>query len=351
MFKIEVKSNYKNYPVFIGDGSLEHLKNYIKNADKVLVVTDENVYRLYAKTIIKQLKNVQANIKIMKPGEKSKSISSLTSILDMLQKNNYTKDSLIVAFGGGVVGDIAGFAASIYMRGIDIVQVPTTLLSCVDSSVGGKTGIDFKGIKNLVGSFYNPSAVLIEPAFLNTLPEEEFISGLGEVIKYKFLIGGDFYKSENLNAAWQKETASVIKECISFKSSVTSLDERDNGLRKILNLGHTFGHAYESASNYKLKHGVAVALGLISSLYLSYEYNLISKEQLNDFVMLPYSILGGKLTGKINFDKTMEALKLDKKAIKGKTTFILVKDPGNIITDFVADEKRIIKSIKSTFSL
>lgn len=353
MFRIEVTSGYKNYSIIIGRNSLKELNKFLQEADKILVITDENVYGFHGNKLISLLKKYEHYFIIQKPGEKSKSLTSVTHILNILKKENFTKSSLIISFGGGVVGDIAGFAASIYMRGINLVQIPTTLLSCVDSSVGGKTGIDFKGIKNLVGSFYNPSVVIIEPEFLKTLPAEEFNCGLGEVIKYKFLIGGDFYNDKlNFNnlETFNNQILSVIKECLLFKSSVVSLDERDNGIRKILNLGHTFAHAYESSSGYKIKHGQAVALGLVSSFHLSYLYNFISKEQLMNYLKLPDSILPVKRSNLININKAVDALLLDKKVKKGKVTFILIKSPGEILTDFEAVEAKIYAAIKSTFS-
>lgn len=364
MFKIDVKSTVRSYPVYIGKGVLDFLSSFLGDADKVLIVSDRNVERFYGDRFPKPSKGMHVSSFIMKPGESSKSLKTLTAILEKLRAENFTRDSVIVAFGGGVVGDIAGFAASIYMRGIKVIQVPTTLLSSVDSSVGGKTGIDFKGIKNLVGSFYNPSVVLIDPCFLVTLPKEEFISGMGEVVKYKFLIGEDFYNrdfsfihqlkfgsGERFPFEIEKELASIIRECILFKSSVTEVDERDNGLRKILNLGHTFGHAYESASSYKIKHGIAVALGLISSFYLSHLNGFMDSEKLNTYEDKVREILTKDYSGYINIEDTVAALKLDKKSLRGKTSFVLLKEPGNIMTDFISQDKKVIKSIKSTFSI
>ena len=248
-----------------------------------------------------------------------------------------TRKDAIVAIGGGVVGDLAGFVASTYMRGIDFIQVPTTLLACVDSSVGGKTAIDTKFGKNLVGSFYQPKAVFINPIFLKTLNERQFKSGLGEVVKYSFIensckceeeLNLTNFLSDNVEKIIEKDNkilAKLIEYCIKLKISVVEKDEQESGLRKILNFGHTYGHAIEQASNFKYTHGEAVVEGINFAFNIAMKKNLIDKN---------YMFFAVDVMKKFNFvkipsfkiEKMVKIMQMDKKATSKNIIFILPTD-------------------------
>jgi 3-dehydroquinate synthase len=293
------------------------------------------------------------NFYIMPSGEKYKSIERYNSILAFLADNNYGRDSLVVAIGGGVTGDIASFVASTYLRGIQLVQIPTTLLAAVDSSVGGKTGINFFNRKNIVGTFYQPDFVLTDTVFLDTLPENEVISGTGEIIKYAFLSDRDFYNDVNdsfdsIISLNNKILNKIIPVCIKMKAEIVSEDEQESGLRKILNLGHTFAHAYESYFDFGIKHGNAVAAGIVSSLFLSFKKGIINKTSLNYFLNLP-SKINYTHPNHLNEAEIINRMLSDKKNREGRIKFILIKDIGEILIEVNANRDEIIYAIQKTF--
>lgn len=255
------------YEVLIGGGLLseagEHLRAVTK-ADTVAVVSDSNVWPLYGHTLSKSLE--LAGFKkvisyVMTAGEESKNAQTYLSVLDFLAMHNLDRSSCIAALGGGVVGDLAGFAAATYLRGVDYVQIPTSLLAMVDSSVGGKTAIDLKAGKNLAGAFYQPKLVLCDADVLSSLPETVFRDGCAEVIKYGVLYDADLLtvlESTGINF----DPEAVIARCVELKRDVVTADEFDRGQRMLLNLGHTVGHGIEAASNYTVSHGQAVSIGM-----------------------------------------------------------------------------------------
>ncbi len=277
--RIIVNSKNWSYPVIIGSGTFSLLKKEIDKRNfhrNIFMVIDENVKKhLYQKILDNFSKGfAKIVVYILKPGESSKSYAELNRIYKSLIDNEFGRDTLILAIGGGVTGDLAGYAASTYMRGVQLVHVPTTLLADVDSSIGGKTGINFNKKKNMIGTFYQPQLVLIDTNFLRTLPDEEIISGLGEVLKYAFITSKDFYSFifDNYDKMFIKNKQvleRVIYESVLYKSSIVTRDERESGIRKVLNFGHTFAHAYESESDFTIKHGEAVVAGIISALFLS----------------------------------------------------------------------------------
>ena len=259
-----------------GQGAFTAFLPEIKDK-KIIVITDTNVARIYGGLIEKSF--VGAPVYIIKAGEKSKNYNQLKIILKTMLDCGLTRSSTVVALGGGVVGDIAGLAASLYMRGIEIVQIPTTLLSQVDSSVGGKTAVDFCGVKNAVGTFYQPKRVVVDPMFLTTLPAREIRCGLGEIVKYAALDAGIYRMlTEQKNLFDLNFLESVVAPCISYKAKVVQEDERETtGTRKALNLGHTTGHAFELY--YKRKsHGEFVLIGMYYELYIARKANIIDEE-------------------------------------------------------------------------
>ncbi len=349
--KVELKNN--PYKILIGSSILPDIKNLIdKNYENILVVIDKNVFNHFEKTIKNSLLKISNQIQfyILKPGEKSKSFSELKKIHSFLLEKNFGRDSLIIAIGGGVTGDLVGFAASTFLRGVDLVHIPTTLLAAVDSSIGGKTGINFNNKKNMIGAFYQPEKVIIDMEFLYTLPKNEINSGVGEIIKYAFLADDDFYNftKNNLHKIFKKDSdvlQKIIYKSAGIKASVVSQDEKESGLRKILNLGHTFAHAFESDLNFKIKHGEAVIAGIISSLYLSEKINIIDKNKLAKFLELPSQIKLSKKLNSMNMENLFEIMKMDKKNRKGKIKFVLVSDIGEILIDMQADKKNIFYAI------
>lgn len=325
----------KKYPIFIEFDEIKSLEEKVfkyTNANKILIVMSEKVNKLYGKTL-----NFKNSIKfVLKDGEEQKNFKNYKKILDIALSNKLERKDAIIAIGGGVVGDIAGFAAATYLRGIDFIQIPTTLLACVDSSVGGKVGINTKFGKNLVGAFYQPKAVFCNLNFLKTLDERQFKTGLAEVVKYAFICKNCGDESENdffefLKANSDKilsrddETISkIIETSLKLKASVVKQDEKEQGLRKILNFGHTYAHAIEKITNYKkYTHGEAVAIGMIFAINLAFKKGLITQEYKNEGLALinKYELI--KNMPNFNQQKIIELMKSDKKVENGKIKFIL----------------------------
>ena len=265
MRNIKVNAS-KHYTVTVGSGiweQLGHTVRLVTKAEKVCIVSDSNVWPLYGETVIRSLCSADLSICyfVFPAGESSKNSAVYLQLLNFLAEHGLTRTDCIIALGGGVVGDLAGFAAATYLRGIPYIQVPTTLLAMVDSSVGGKTAIDLPAGKNLCGAFWQPAAVLCDTNTLTTLPDEIFRDGCAEVIKYGILYDPALFAHlEETGLAFDREA--VIAHCIELKRDVVFLDEFDTGLRMKLNLGHTIGHAIESCSNYQHSHGQAVSMGI-----------------------------------------------------------------------------------------
>lgn len=258
MRKVMVHCN-RSYPVYIGTHMYAQLGQHMaKRNGRALVVTDETVNTLYCWQVCEGLKEIgyEVSTHVIAPGENSKSFTTYEGIIRKLVDNHFTKRDVVIALGGGVVGDIAGFAASTYLRGIRLIQMPTTLLAMVDSSVGGKTAINIQEGKNQIGTFYQPEAVYCNMSTLESLPKQEEINGLGEILKYGVL------EEPKLLMDMETVDENLVAKCVEIKNSFVSKDEFDQGIRQYLNLGHTIGHAIECCSNYTIQHGLAVATGL-----------------------------------------------------------------------------------------
>lgn len=343
---VEVSKD-KKYPVFIDFEPIESLEEKIcthLSANKILIVISEKVNRLYGKKL--QLKN---SIKfVLKDGEEQKNFKNYKKILDFALKNKLERKDAIVAIGGGVVGDIAGFVAATYLRGIDFIQVPTTLLACVDSSVGGKVAINTDYGKNLVGAFYQPKAVFCNLNFLKTLDERQFKTGLAEVVKYAFIANdnGEFFKylvenAQSILAHQDESLAQIVKTSLEMKADVVAKDEKEQNLRRILNFGHTYGHAIEKITNYKkYTHGEAVAIGMVFAINLAFKKGLISQEYKNEGLLLieKYSLI--KKYPKFNTEKMIELMMSDKKVQDGKINFVLPTQKAQVEC-FSLDSKEI----------
>ncbi|HZW40441.1 MAG: 3-dehydroquinate synthase [Syntrophothermus sp.] len=352
MKKVKVSLYKHSYPVFIGESSFLSLDTKLDKLSKNLfLVVDKNVEKFHGKTLNKVFSEFDKVEKhIIKHGEKSKSQNELNKIYSDLLENNFSRDTTLISIGGGVTGDVAGMAASTFMRGINLVHIPTTLLSSVDSSIGGKTGINFEDVKNVIGTFYQPKLVLIDPLFLRTLPPKEYQSGLGEIIKYGLLSNYHFffYVNNNLHDIMNRNSKvleDVIYKTASLKASIVAQDEKDNNVRQILNLGHTFGHAIETNSNFKVTHGDAVMAGIIAALLMSYKKGFLLKSRLDMFLKLLNRIKLPKIIQNLDNEKMYKVMSQDKKNKGGKIKFVLLADIGNVLIDIEANKKEIFYSL------
>ncbi len=341
-----------SYEIRTGKGIFKNLKNFIEknlHPDKVIIITDENVFHFYAKKIKDELIVNSNNFHIVKipAGEESKSQKVRDQLENEIISLKPSRETLLVAIGGGVVGDITGFLASTILRGIRYGQVPTSIIAQVDSAIGGKTGINTEHSKNLIGTFHHPSLVLVDINFLRTLPDEEYFNGLAEILK-SMLIGSkegfDFLETnvDKLIIRDEKVLIRLIEESIKVKVKIVKKDPDEKNLRKILNFGHTIGHAIESLSNYKLKHGFAVAEGIIVESYLSYLVNGLSEV---DLLRIQYIVDKLKLDKyerrKFSFKKVFEKMSYDKKRVNNQITFSLLKKIGNCDYNVIVKEELV----------
>lgn len=341
---MEIVNVFDRYNVYIGSGILGNINGIINldNFSKVIVITDENIPANY----LKQFEKIT-----VPPGEKSKNIETVKLIWEKMLELGCDRKSLIINLGGGVIGDMGGFAASCYMRGVKFLQVSTTLLSSVDASVGGKVGIDFNGVKNLIGTFNQPIGVVIDIDTFNSLSDREFISGFAEIIKHGIIADTEYFKnvtSKKPGEFSKEELIEIIKRSCEIKAQIISEDEKEEGSRKLLNFGHTVGHAIEGISletDDPLLHGEAVSIGMVAEAKISKELGLIDgvtaekiKESLM-FVGLPvsYSVE--------DFEKFSSLIGKDKKTESGKIRWTLVKGFGEAAINQEVPEDVIKKSL------
>lgn len=317
----------------IVDDIWDRLKQYTKQ--DYLLVTDKNIYTHYGNEIMNLVKK-RDNIYILEPGEQSKSLGELSNLYKALINKSISRNGIIISLGGGVIGDLCGFAAATYKRGISYIQVPTTLLSQVDSSVGGKTGIDFEGYKNIIGSFYFPIETLIKPSFLDTLPKREITCGLGEVLKYGLIRDYNFfeYTMDNIDKIYNRDKKTlfnIIEKSIDIKSSIYKVDKYDTGIRQTLNFGHTIGHGIESLFEYKkYNHGEAVILGIIYESKISYDRKLISKDYYEEILSKLEPLVEIPSFNDEEIDSIVHFMKNDKKNIDTNIRFILPIGRGKV---------------------
>ncbi len=306
-----------------GFSSLKEALPALLPGKRMLVVTDENVAPLYLSELLSALGDFEAIPYIIKPGEVSKCIENFASILSFMAANGLKREDAVLALGGGVVGDLAGFCAASYMRGVRFIQCPTTLLSMVDSSVGGKTALDLPEGKNLVGAFLQPSLVYINLDTLKTLPAREVRCGMGEVVKYAFI-------SKDVTEDMLKEgiTEELILASIGVKAAIVEADEKDHGVRALLNLGHTVGHAIEQLSSFSLSHGAAVCRGLAKVIHMSKKYHSLSDEKVSEMLRL-LSYAQEDLACPFSDEELLSLITRDKKATANGVNFILVRDLGD----------------------
>ena len=342
--KYDIHISGNTFPKFV-------LNKHLENKNKILIITDDGIPKKHIKKLKDAINSKNVNVFSLKSGEKSKSFSTYQKILNKLFELKFDRSDIVIAFGGGVVGDIVGFSAATYMRGIKFIQIPTTLLAQVDSSVGGKTAINVPQGKNLVGAFYNPSLVIISTYFLNTLSDEQYKSGLGEVVKYA-LIGNKRLKTfieKNCKEIINRKDSvlkTIIEESIKTKSKIVTKDEKENGIRVILNFGHTFGHAIEAHNNFKnITHGAAITLGMVIASKLSFFEGHINDYQLDNIVNLIDSIGLNTDHSKYKYTQLKKYIKSDKKIKDGKLNLILINKNYNAFTTSNFNKKNILKAL------
>lgn len=348
---IKIRKNF-SYEIRTGKGIFNNLKNFIEknlHPDKIIIITDENVFQFYERKINAELIVNSNNFHILKipAGEESKSQKVRDELENEIISLKPSRETVLVAIGGGVVGDITGFLASIILRGIRYVQVPTSVIAQVDSAIGGKTGINTKHSKNLIGTFHHPSLVLVDIEFLKTLPDEEFFNGVAEILKSMLIAskeGFEFLENnlDKLMLRDEKVIKRLIEESIKVKVNVVKKDPDEKNLRKILNFGHTIGHAIESLSGYKLKHGFAVVEGIIVESYLSFLVNGLSEV---DLFRIQYIVDKLKLDKnerrKYSFKKVFEKMSYDKKRVNDQITFSLLSKIGKCDYNVIVKEELV----------
>lgn len=357
MQKIRVELGERSYNIMIDKGTLKDIGRIFEKfefSNKVALISNPTVYDLYGKTVSESLRASGYDLTevLLPDGEEYKSLASTEKIYEALLKAKLDRKSALIALGGGVIGDITGFAASTYMRGIDFIQIPTTLLAQVDSSVGGKTGVNHPLGKNMIGAFWQPRLVWVDTATLETLPRREFLCGLGEVIKYGVIWDEDFFAYLEANRdkilRLDKEAMThIIRRSCEIKAEVVSKDERESGLRAILNYGHTVGHAIETVTGYKkYLHGEAVAIGMYMEARLSQKLGLIEKKAVGRIKALIDSYeLPSEMPTEIQVNDLMEKMWIDKKTVGGKMHFVLPEKVGAVKIHSGITSEDIIKLV------
>ena len=336
METLRVELGSRSYPILIGQGLLAERGPFEQHlsARDLLVVSNTVVSPLYLGALEASLRPRRVVAVILPDGESHKTLANVARILDVLVANRFGRDCAVIALGGGVVGDMAGFAAATYQRGVAFVQVPTTLLAQVDSSVGGKTGVNHPGGKNLIGAFHQPVAVVADTGTLATLPPRELRAGLAEVIKYGLICDADFFAwleahIDALLAGDAAALAHVVRRSCEIKAGIVGRDEREQGDRALLNLGHTFGHAVESATSYKeWLHGEAIGAGLVMAACMSRESGYLTADELDRVTRLVARTGLPTHVSNVKPDAALELMRIDKKVKAGRIRLVLLRGIG-----------------------
>jgi len=350
MKELQVGLGARSYPIIIKEGLLGEIGTELRKrsvAKRYGVIADEYVASLFGDTILESLgtQNIGTELITFPRGEASKNLGTVAKLASSLAQKGFDRKDGLIALGGGVTGDITGFLAATYMRGIPFVQVPTTLLAQVDSSVGGKTGVDIPEGKNLVGAFYQPRGVYIDSCVLSVLPESELLNGLAEVIKYGVIYDRTFFeflesRRQDILALELPVLEEMIATCCAIKADVVEKDERESDLRRILNYGHTIGHAIEAASDYSLAHGKAVAIGMVAAAELGVLKGILAADEKVRIQKLVSDFgLPVEIPGELDRKEIVNYLKTDKKTVGGRVFFVLPTTIGKVIITDDVDEK------------
>jgi 3-dehydroquinate synthase len=340
MKSVKIELGDRSYNIYIGSGLLERIDELLCEAipsKKYVVITNPTVNRLYGNIVKESLvkRDLTVDLLTVPDGEEYKSLDTAGRLYEELTGCFAERNTPVLAFGGGVIGDLAGFVAATYMRGVPLVQIPTTLLAQVDSSIGGKVAVDHGNLKNKIGTFYQPRLVISDTAALKTLPQAEFANGMAEVIKSAVIRDNAFFVfiKENIDAIIKRNN-DVIEEMVyraaAIKAVVVMQDERDAGLRNILNFGHTIGHAVESVSGFEIAHGQAVAIGMMAEAGISRRMGTFEENELKELERLISRCGLPTAIPQINKDSVMAAMRHDKKAADGKIRFALPRNIGNV---------------------
>lgn len=343
MFTVDVELGERSYPIFIGQGLLndaELVAPYLGKG-RVVIVSNDVVAPLYLAQAKQLFPGREVSEIVLPDGEAHKDLAAINHIYDSLLAGKYDRNTLLVALGGGVVGDITGFAAATYLRGISFIQIPTTLLAQVDSSVGGKTGVNHPLGKNMIGAFYQPRCVLIDTDVLSTLPQREVRAGLAEVLKYGLVYDANFFdwleeNSRGIAESDSKLLSKTIRTCCEIKAEIVAKDEKESGVRALLNLGHTFGHAIETASGYgKWLHGETVAMGIVMAADLSRRLGWIDPQVAQRIRRVLQENFGMPVLppADISVEQYLDLMLSDKKAELGKIRFVLLKALGEGVVE------------------
>ncbi|MGF1763582.1 3-dehydroquinate synthase [Aliivibrio kagoshimensis] len=346
MERINVKLAERSYNISIGAELFDNSAHFssIPSGKQVVVISNETVAPLYAERVMTTISSLGCQVSLFElpDGEQYKTLDTFNLIMSFLLEGNYGRDVVIVALGGGVVGDVVGFAASCYQRGVDFIQVPTTLLSQVDSSVGGKTAVNHPLGKNMVGAFYQPKSVVIDINCLSTLPAREFSAGMAEVIKYGIIADADFFGwlDDNMDALFALDADALtyaISRCCQLKADVVAQDEKESGVRALLNLGHTYGHAIEAEMGYgNWLHGEAVSVGMVMAALTAQKQGLLSKRDVDKIrAILVKAKLPVLAPNSMSADDFMKHMMRDKKVLAGQLRLILPTSIGS--ADVIAD--------------
>ncbi len=353
MKQIKVEIPKEPYPVYVGSGILNQFADTLnrhKKYQQIVVISSKNIFDLYGEKLLNGFaEHTEIRILLVPDGEKSKSLKQVDALYTSMLEKQIERDALLIALGGGVVGDLAGFVAATYLRGVDFVQVPTTLLAQVDSSIGGKTGVNHKLGKNLIGAFKQPLFVFVDVDVLQTLPDAEIRCGLGEVIKYGLITNRPLfdYLHENLDTIQKKDSQAllhIVEKSIEDKATVVAQDEKEAGLRMTLNFGHTFGHALEAEFGYEdLKHGEAVILGMQCALSYSKASGQILEENFDTGMKLLKKVPVSLDRKNLKADNLLEHMVHDKKVKDKKIRLVLLKGIGECKIENQADKELILK--------
>ncbi len=363
---ISTKTKLKNYPIYVGVNFADYLERLIKkrfrNCEKIALVTNDKIFGIYKDVIKNALERcgLPYDIIIIKDGEEYKNLENADYIYSRLIDFNIHRNDVLVAFGGGVIGDLSGFAASTFHRGIKFIQCPTTIIGQVDSSIGGKVGVNYRKVKNIIGSFYQPDAIIIDTSFISTLEEEQIINGLGEIVKYGVVFDkkildmlGENVRETDYDRLFKliksKIFNDIIYRCCKIKSKVVTIDEFDTGYRNLLNFGHTLGHCIENVFELKgMSHGKAVSVGMIMAADISISLGIL-EEKVKDELIGLYKKL--KLPYKIphmDVERMIDIIKYDKKFKSAENKFVLLKGINKPLFYHGLAESAIIDNVKKS---